>query len=204
MRHTSMSSAGSASDLYSHSSADGQSGVPLQHILAVFRIEDGKPFFSIEVAHLDEETGQATSMNIQLTDPREADGWLSDIRAAATRARSQHPAPFPQRSVEYVARSLEQERDYDPSHFRIFKVVQRASNKSASRASSDDLSKLSSTICYLVVGIHKIHLVPLHRSLSRSSATSLSDLDSHKSFGILTVISINVRTVDDAMEVLVR
>lgn len=202
-----MPSSGSAVDLHStHSqpSVEGHQGLPLRQIIAVFRIEDGRPYFAIEVAHLDEETGQATAMNLQLSDPREADLWLTCIRGAATKARLLHPAPFAQRSVEYVARILEQELDYDPAHFRIFTVVRRACNRTSARSSSDDLVKLTSTICYLVIGIYKIHLVPLRRYYPRSSSTSLSEIDNHTSFGLLTIVSINVRTVDDAIELAFR
>ena len=198
-----MTSTGSGHDLqsmHSHSSTDIHLGVPLQHVIAVYRLEDGKPYFSIELAHLDDDTGQAASMNLQFGDPRDADLWITCIRGAATKARLLDPSAIPQKSIEYVARILEQERDYDPRHFRIFKTVQRASNKSNGRASTDDLSKLTSTICYLVIGVHKVHLIPLRKPLNRISSTSLSEMGNQMTFGIVSLSSVNLKADDDAME----
>ena len=139
-------------------------------------------------------------MSLQLSDPRDAEVWLRYIQTAAAKARLLRPSALSQRTVKYLARVLEQERDYDPSRFGVFKVVQRASNRSAGRSSSDDLSKLISTICYLVVGIHRIHLLPLHKSVSRTSSSSLAEMGNRPSFGILSLTSLNARAMDDALE----
>lgn len=203
MKHSSTSSSGSGQDfhsVHSHSSAEDHLGVSLHHIIAVYKVEDGRPYFSIEVAHLDEEANHAASMNLQFSDPREAELWLSSIRGAATKARLPDPAPFPRRTVEYVARILEQERDYDPAQFRIFKAIQRASNKATGRSSSEDLTKFGSTICYLVIGVHKVHIIPLRKSANRTSSASLNETGNRMAFGILTLNSVNVKASDDAFE----
>ncbi|KZF21320.1 RNI-like protein [Xylona heveae TC161] len=206
-RHGSIPSGGSVQDLQSlnsHSSAEGNMGIPLSQVIAVYKLDDGRPYFSLELAHLDEETNQASSMILLLNDPREADLWLSSLRAAALKARLGSPRSFSQKSVEYAARVLEQERDYDPAHFRIFKVVQRASTKSSGRSSSDDVSKLTSIICYLIIGVHKVHLIPLPRLSHRISSSSLAELNFQSSFGILALTSINIKTADDAFELSFR
>ncbi|KAI9811000.1 MAG: hypothetical protein M1827_005732 [Pycnora praestabilis] len=203
MRHTSVPSAGSMQDLQSinsHSSADNNIGIPLHQIVAVYVVEDGKPYFSVEIAHLDEETHQASSMILQLGDPREKDLWIDSIRGAAIKARYAEPTPFPQKSIEYVARTLEQERDYDPTHFKMFKIVQRVSNRSSGRASSDDLAKLSSTILFLVIGVHKVHLIPLPKSFHRTSSTSLSELNSRAAYGFMTLTGLGIKASDDVFE----
>jgi hypothetical protein len=46
----------------------------------VYNLDDGKPYFSIEIAHMDEETNLVSSMTMQLSDPRESDLWLSSIK----------------------------------------------------------------------------------------------------------------------------
>ncbi|KAI9802867.1 MAG: hypothetical protein M1833_001466 [Piccolia ochrophora] len=206
MRHTSMTSVGSTQDLQSmnsHSSTENHLGVPLLQVVAVYKLEDGRPYFSIEIAHLDEDTNHTSAIILQLNDPREADLWLTSIRGAATKARLLDTMPFPPRPVEYVARVLEQERDYDPSHFRIFKVVQRAANKSGGRSSSDDLAKLHSTVCYLVIGVHKVHVIPLPKSTHRST-TTLSEMASRAAYGITTLTAINIKPTDDAFELSFR
>ncbi|MCJ1375518.1 hypothetical protein MMC20_006755 [Loxospora ochrophaea] len=199
MRHSRMSSVGSLHEL--HATGENHFATALNQIVAVHKLDDGRPYFSIEISHLDEESHYASALTLQLSDPRESDLWLSSIRAALTKARLTDPLPFAQRTVEYVARALEQERDYDPHHFRMFKVVQRA-NKSGGRSSSDDLARLTSSICYLVIGAHKIHLVPVPKQKSASS-TSLSDLTG-ASHGITTLISLSVQNFDDAFQLAFR
>lgn len=196
LRHSRTSSNGSLHDLYTLS--EHWSAVQLNQIVAVHKLDDGRPYFSIEIAHLDEAKSRASAMAIQLNDPREADIWLSCIRATAEKARLIDPLPFGQRIIEYTARALEQERDYDPNHFHMFKVVQRAS-KSGARSSSDDLSKLTTNICILAIGLYKIHLVPLPKSTRNASSTSLADLIG-ASHGIMTLTSINVQSFDDKFE----
>ncbi|KAI9718897.1 MAG: hypothetical protein M1812_003781 [Candelaria pacifica] len=204
VRHASMASAGSVQDVNSHSSAETHGVIPLNEIVAVYRLEDGKPYFSIEIAYLDNQANHGSSLALQINDFGDADLWLGSIRGAATKARLIDPLPFPQKAVNYVVSSLDQERDYHPDHFQMFKVVKRALNKATVRSSSDDLSKLASTICYLVIGLHKIHLVPLPKSTYRSSSSSLTETSSRASFGIMALTSLTVKSSDDAMEVVFR
>ena len=110
--------------------------------------------------------------------------------------------PFGQRAIEHAARALEYESDYDPNHFRIFTVVQRAT-KSGGRSSSDDLGKLMSSVFYLVIGFHKVHLVPLPKTTKPGSSTSLSDLHG-SSHPLMTLSSVCVRPNDDAFQISFR
>jgi hypothetical protein len=167
-------------------------------------VEDGRPTFTIEVASLDEDIYHASSLLLQISDPREADIWLSSLRAAATKARLVDPAPFPQMCIEYVARRLELERDYDREHFKMFKVVQRASTKSVGRSSSDDLSKLNSSIRYLAIGAHKIHLINVKDASHRISTADLTDLPARASYGLMTLFTMAARSTDDSFELCFR
>ena len=134
----------------------------------------------------------------EISDPRESELWLSTIRTATQSARTAEPLLFTQKMVEYTARALEQERDYDPSHFHMFKVVQRAS-KSGGRSSSDDLTKLTTVICILAVGMYKVHLIPLPKSTRTASNSSLSDMVGF-SHGFMTLTSIYVQSFDDTFQ----
>lgn len=196
IRHSRISSSGSLHEL--HASSESYYVVRLNHIVAIHKLDDGRPYFSIEIAHMDEETNHASAMTLQLNDPRESDLWLSCVRAAAEKARLIDPLPFTQNLIEYTARALEQERDYDPNQFHMFKVVQRAT-RSGGRSSSDDLAKLNSNICILAIGVYKIHLVPLPRLTRTASSTSLSDLIG-ASHGITTLTSLNMQSSDDTFQ----
>ncbi|KAL8652809.1 MAG: hypothetical protein Q9226_004113 [Calogaya cf. arnoldii] len=196
VRHSRLSSTSSVYEL--QSSLDGLHSIPLLHVVAVHKLDDGEPYFSIEIAYFNDDTNHASTMTLQIHDPRESDSWLTTIRSAASNARSAMSVPFSQSLVEHTARALEQEQDYDPHHFHMFKVVQRA-NKSGKRSSSDDLTKLTSKICILAIGMFKVHLVPLPKTTRTSSSTSLSDLNG-TSHGITTLASVKVQTFDDSFQ----
>ena len=194
-RHSRMSSSGSLPELYT---SDTYSAVRLHHIVAVHRLDDGRPYFSIEVAYTDGRTKTASAMVLQLHDPREAELWMSEIRSAAGKARLADPIPVAKDLVEYAARVLEQERDYDIEHCFIYQVVQRAT-KSGFRSSSDDLAKLTSNTCILAIGLHKIHLIPLPRSPRNASSTSLAETIG-VSHGIMNLTYVSVQSLDDKFE----
>ncbi|MCJ1434834.1 hypothetical protein MMC27_004204 [Xylographa pallens] len=199
-RHSRLSSAGSMHEASPPN--DGCVSTPLSQVVAVYKLDDGRPYFTIEVAHLDEETNQASTMSLSLNDPRESDLWLSSIRAAITKSRLTDPTPPIRRTIEHLVRAVEHECDYDPLHFRVFKVVQRAT-KTGARSSSDDLAKLTSNIYYLVIGFQKIHLVPLPRLTKSGSSTSLSE-SSGCSHGVVSLTSIFMQSFDDAFQLAFR
>lgn len=196
VRHSRISSSGSLHELYP--STEHYSAVRLNHIVAIHKLDDGRPYFSIEIAHMDQKTNHASAMTLQLNDPRDSELWLSCIRAAAEKARLVDPLPFSQNLVEYTARALEQDRDYDPDQFHMFKVVQRA-RRCGGRSSSDDLAKLTSNVCILAIGVYKLHLVPLPKTTRTASSTSLSDMIG-ASHGIATLTSLNVQNFDDTFQ----
>lgn len=195
VRHSRMSSSGSLPELYS---PDNFLAVRLHHIVAVHRLDDGRPYFSIEIAYVDRKTNNASAMTLQLHDPREAELWMSVIRSTAAKARMMDPLPLTNDMLEVAARAVEQERDYDPHRFSVFQVVQRAT-KSGSRSSSDDLAKLTSNTCLLAVGLNKIHLIPLPKSPRNASCTSITEMIG-VSYGIMTLTSLTVQSSDDKFE----
>ena len=199
LRHSRLSSHGSASE---QSQVDNCPRVQLNQVVAVYKLDDGRPYFSIEISYFDEASNTASNMSMQLNDPRESEIWLSSIRSAVTNSRLADPQPFLRRTVEYIVRALEFERDYDPSHFRMFKVVQRAT-RSGARSSSDDLTKLTSNICYLAIGVHKVHLIPLPKLSKPASTTSLAE-QSSASHGVASLSAVFVQSTDDAFQLAFR
>ena len=195
-RHSRLSSSGSISDL--HAPNEGLQAIPLNQIVAIYRLDDGKPYFSIEISHLDEEILLASTIILQLHDPRDHELWLSSVRGAAMNARLKDPLPFSQQLVEYTARILEQDKDYDPHQLHMFRVVQRSGKSGGvSRSSSDDLTKLNSNVCILAIGVFKIHLIPLPKSSKTLSGTSLTDLGS-TSYGLAALTEFTVAENDDS------
>jgi len=196
MRHSRMSSSGSLHELHTVSSGESHHGIDLHDIVSVWRPEDAKPYFSVEIDYLDDENTYSGSMTLQLYDPNEADVWTSSIRTAITNARLADPRPYAQHLQDYTIWALDHEGDYEPSKFLMFKVTQRM-GRSGPTSSSEDLTKLSSAVCILAIGVHKLHLVPLPKSSRTASNTSLSDLNV-TSYALMTLTQLNVHERDDA------
>ncbi|CAK1365602.1 unnamed protein product [Cercospora beticola] len=206
-KHASMPSAGSHSDLQSmsDSSGDKDGRVLLRQIVATHKLDDGKPYFALEVAYLDEDSGSASVMTLQFAHPEERDGWLVRIRSVASELRSKESTLISPRSLEHAARIVEREHDYDPTNCAIYKVVQRQpAVKSGSKSSSDDLTKVSSTVCFLAIGVHKVHLIALAKPPSRTASPLIAPNHSQASFGILTLIGVKVSSDDDTFELVFR
>ena len=199
-----MSSSGSLHELHTTSSGEGHVAVPLAQIVSVWRLEDGRPYFSIEINHYDEGTNVPGSWTLQLHDPREYDLWMSSIRGAVIKTRlCDTTTGVSQNLTDHTVRIVEQENDYDPLHFNIWKVTQRA-GKASSRSSSEDLTKLTSSICMLAIGTHKVHLIPVPpRTSGRLSSTSLSDVNG-VCHGMMTLTQLHVNDHDDAFSLTFR
>lgn len=203
----SVGSVSSMHDAQVLAASDSSIGIPLNCIIAVYMLDDGRPSSTVEVAYLDERTHKAAFVQMQTSEVQELNLWMVGIRSAAELARMSDPLPFDQRSIEHVARMLEYERDYDPESFRMFRVIQMASSsKSPARSSSEDLTKLSPTGCYLALGSHKLHLIPLQqqKSTNRGSVVSLSDVDSASSFGLMNLTSLSMEWGDDSLHLTFR
>jgi hypothetical protein len=207
-RHSQSPSTGSAQEaqsLASDASGDREMGTPLRHIVAVFHAPDGGPYFALDVYYLDDETNQASSMTLQFGDPDEMHTWMFKIRYASNTARLSDANPLSAYNSHLAARVVEAERDYVPPHYAIYKVVLREPGKTASRASAEDLGKLSASVCFLAIGVHKVHLIPLFKPPSqRSSSPSLASLNSQTSHGILALTECVLSEMDDTFQLTFR
>jgi hypothetical protein len=201
-RHASTASIGSLQDLQSlnsHASLEGDNAIPLRQIVTAYKVEDGRPFFTTEVAYLDEESNSVGSIQLMLSDPVEADLWHTSIRGAAQKARLIAGQPFPDRLVRYVIHVLESAQDYDADHFQIFRVVRRTSSKFNGKSSSDDLAKLGTSVFYMVIGINQIHIMSLPEFGEPSFRPE--DAKSNKSsYGLVTLVAMEVKQADDAFQ----
>ncbi|WEW61981.1 hypothetical protein PRK78_007481 [Emydomyces testavorans] len=179
-------------------------GIALNRILAVHKLDDGRPFFSVEVCYMEERSSKTSSLQIQFTDPLDAELWRSGIRHAATEARVVDPLPVEPDSVEYISRTLDQERDYDPYSMSMHRAVRRLPMKPGGRSSIDENIKLASTPCYVVVGVHKIHILPISKSSNRTSMVSLNELETGQSYGILSLTALHMQRGDDGIQLIFR
>lgn len=205
-RHPSTTSIGSLQEVQSnnsHASAEGENRIPLGQIVTAYKVEDGRPFFTTEVVYLDEEYHGVGSIQLMLHDPKEADLWHTSIRGAAQKARLLMEEPYPERVVRYLVQILEGVDDYDPNHFHVFRVVRRAAIQKGGKSSSDDLQKLGSSVFYMVIGITRMHMIPIP-DFSDASGRLIASKASRSSFGLVSLVSINCKYEDDRFEIAFR
>ncbi len=201
-RHASTASIGSLQDLQSlnsHTSTEGDNAIPLKQIVTAYKVEDGRPFFTTEVVYLDEESNLVGSVQLMLNDPKEADLWHTSIRGGAQKARLISSQPYPERVVLYLVNVLEASLDYDEAHFTIFRVVRRQSGKAGGRSSSDDFSKLGSSVSYMVIGINQLHLISLP-DFGESPTRILDAKASKTKYGLVSLVSIDVQHAVDTFQ----
>lgn len=207
-RHNSTPSTGSSQDVHSFvsdHSGDRNVGTPLRQIIAIYQLVDDRPYFAFEISYIDEESNNAYSMTLQFGSPDDMRIWLRSIRAAANRVRGLDDCPISEQNTRLAARIVEREGDYDPNNFALYKVIQRPVGQSkAVSSSSDDLTKISSSICFLAIGIHKIHLIPVFKARQRSSSPNLLSYPHEVSFGTLTLTSVRLSDSDDTFELVFR
>jgi len=175
----------------------------LRHVVAVYHLDDGRPHFALELYWLDDESNNASCMTLQFGDPDDMFTWLAKIRDAANRARLADGNPLSAHNSHLAARVVETERDYVPPHYAIYKVVLRPQGKTTTRSSSDDLAKVSASVCFLAIGLHKVHLIPLFKS-TRSSTSALNSQGLQSSHGILAMSEFCVSEVDDTFSLTFR
>ena len=111
-KHGSFGSQGEIQTL-SDSSGDKEGRVPLRQIVAVYRPDDGKPQFGLEICYLDEESAQSSALVLQYNNPEERDAWLKTIRGAANDARLREPNYISSFNIENAARIVERSHDYE-------------------------------------------------------------------------------------------
>ena len=201
-RHSRMSSSNSWQELQSTATGETPFGIHLNDIVSVWRPEDAKPYFSIQIDYLDEEMNHSGLLTLQLHDPFEADLWTSSIRTAITNVRLSKPLPYSQGLIEYACAALEAQGDYDPSKFAMFKVIQRTGRPGAN-ASSEDLKSNASTVSMLAIGLFKVHIVPYPRHSRTTSSTSLSDIKVI-SCALMNLTQLHLHDRDDAFSLTFR
>jgi len=185
----------------SEDSGDKATAIPLNRVVAAFppvTSDESKTLYALDIHYLEHE--QASCLTIQLSDALTRDTWSSLIRCAADRARLVDISPIPIKLLEHAAQYVERERDYDRTRFWIYKVIKRAQVRASN---TDDetqaVNKIGDLACFLVIGLHKIHIITIPRSSAPQAGQSqmLSETRDGVSFGILNVEWMLVRTDSD-------
>ncbi|KAK8179734.1 hypothetical protein BC567DRAFT_242328 [Phyllosticta citribraziliensis] len=176
-RHHSNPSIGSIQEFQSFvsdHSGERNIGTPLKQIIAVYQLVDDRPYFAFEICYLDEDSNHDFSMTLQFGSPEDMKTWLAAVRSTANQAKALDERHISHQNVRLAARVVEREGDYDPNSFSL---------AGSASSSTDDLTKIASTVCFLAIGIHKVHMIPVFKSRQRASI----------SFGILTLTSLVFR-----------
>lgn len=95
-----MSSISSYSDIQTAAYADITQGVPLDEVVAVYKVEDGRPYFTIEISYLDERGKRGSALQLNLNGPKEAETWMAAIREHAALRRARHNCEYQQSTFD--------------------------------------------------------------------------------------------------------
>ncbi|KAG9247089.1 hypothetical protein BJ878DRAFT_494066 [Calycina marina] len=204
-RHISSTSTTSMQDYqstHSRTSVESPNMILLEHIVTAYRVEDGRPYFTIEVMWLDESTSKAGSVQLILQKPDEADLWVSSLRGAAQKARLLMSEPFPEHVLKYLKIALKWNEDFDRTRFNIFRVAHRAAAAKNGPTPADDTHKLRASMSYLVFGINFIHMVRVPNFSSRSDVSVSSE--EATLYGMASVVGMNIRDADERFELQFR
>lgn len=194
------SSAASFADIVDHTLI-----TRLDRIVAVFFTgPEAEAGSSIQVDYID-GSGSPGSVVFQAATPILAQGWVKNIRSAAFTARAESDSPnlFNEEEVAYVMQRLESERDYVQHRFLMYRIVQRASQSGKKTGSSvEDLQKMYSTIAFLAIGLHKIHIVPMKLPHKNSGAgVQTMAATSH---ALLNISAMSISQHDDSLSLTFR
>lgn len=65
VRHSRLSSSGSLHEVQTSSANEAYHPILLNHVVAVYKLDDGRPYFSLEIAHLDQDRASAMTLRKQ-------------------------------------------------------------------------------------------------------------------------------------------
>ncbi|TGZ80960.1 RNI-like protein [Ascodesmis nigricans] len=157
----------------------------------------------IQIDYID-LAGSPCSVVLQAATPAVAQQWVDHIRNVALWSRmdaTSYVAAISEMEWEYVVRRVEAERDYSPDRFQIFLVAQRAGKSGSKTGSLEDLQKMYSTVCYLAIGLHKVHLVPIRGTTNKSTTALQMPVSSH---AILNLTYLSISEFDDSFSLAFR
>ncbi|KAI5295782.1 hypothetical protein KEM52_000259 [Ascosphaera acerosa] len=150
----------SSTSFRSHASIkdEAEMQISLEDVVAAHKTGDLQS--TLEIWYID-SAGRPRSFQTQFQSLEECDTWLATVHSVTNFSRRLEKS-----TMEYITTKLQDCLDYDP----------------------DFHSRLASEVCYLVIGAHKVHLIPLEII----SYTPMLD-HGFTSNGILTIVSMSER-----------
>ncbi|KAF2841514.1 RNI-like protein [Patellaria atrata CBS 101060] len=207
-RQSSIASVGSFTDLQKvqsdATSEERATGILLKQVVAVNTLDDGRPYFAIEVASLNEDTNNAPILTIQIANPKDRDVWLARIRSATERVRAMEPAQLSVWNTHQAARNVKYQHDYDLNEVSYYKVVKRNARILGDHSSSDDLAKIESSVCILAIGVHKVHIMSLVKFPHRGSSLASTPRSKVSSNGIMAMTALRLGEEGHTLELTFR
>ena len=182
---------------YSSSFSTGDiSAVDLTDVVSVYNLDDGRPYFTIEIACLEENKGElplAWVVTVHIEEPQEFELWLYKLRSSCAAASQLQHWVEESYLLRYAKKWIGQDGQFDiPSGSGIFKVVQRTSH----RASIDTARAGTTPLCLMAVGLHKIYIIPIPK-VNKDSAFQSARTIVGRSYGLTTLTKFRSQLSDE-------
>lgn len=171
--------------------------IDLADVVSVYNLDDGRPYFTIELACLEERElkgALAWVVTVYIENPQAFETWLQKLRVACVAACQHRTWDKESRLLRHAIKWMG--RDFNSDRSRIFKVVQRVGHQSSPEA----VSKFTTCICLLAVGQHKIHIIPIPRVDKAPSVPTFKSAPG-KSHGIMSLTNFRSQIFDETFHV---
>lgn len=165
--------------------------IPLENIVAVCKSE-GSPQ-SLDISYVN-GAKEARFFQAQFPTERECKIWLALLRSSLKQHK--FTVGLGHSTISYIANILHEELDYNSDAFRCFRVVRKISTKVCARTSSEE--RLIPEVYYLVIGAHKVHLIPPEHSSIECVSQGRASL------GLMALTSILGGQEDDSFKLTFR
>ena len=167
--------------------------VDLADIVSVYNLDDGRPYFTIELACLQEREREGPLtwvVTVHIEEPHHFEIWLHKLRLACRAASHERlweaESPLLRHAIEWMG------QDFQADASSIFKVVQRV----GSGDSTNVLAKFNTSVCLLAVGQYRIHIIPIPKVDKNQSIQPVKSAPS-RSHGLMCLTNLRSQVFDE-------
>ena len=132
--------------------------IDLTQVVSVYNLDDGRPYFTIDIAGLEARFRECPSswvVTMYIEEPQVFESWLHCLRNACAQAVQERGWDDESLVLTHATKMIHQDSLTDPSN--VFGVVQRMCPEDC----QDALVKHTTSICLMVVGRQRLHIIPL-------------------------------------------
>ena len=171
--------------------------IDLTQVVSVYNLDDGRPYFTIDIAGLESRLGEGPSswvVTMHIEEPQVFESWLHCLRDACAHAAQERG--WDDESILFTHATKMMHQDSLTYSSNVFGVVQRMCPEDC----QDALTKHTTSICLMVVGRHRLHIIPLPK-VNTSSSMQSSKGTLGKSHGLMCLTNFRSQIFDQTFHI---